>query len=228
MSDEQLKIMAAAVYEIRCLLSGHLGSTCDSDPDVRLAAHLSYALHNQSLEVIEGDGTFDPIVISSLVSVLCLGISAGMIWSGGGIVQWGALPSLAIVCGAALFTIRGYAVSPGRSGSLEAELGAIELHRKDGLRRVAIETFGHDDAGRGASASIRRLGRTARLGGMSVDLENPGVCGPAAPARTRSRQPWTAEAGRPDRRWSDSESGSADRLAREGPAVARQVRRRSI
>ncbi len=67
MSDEQLKIMAAAVYEIRCLLTGHLGSTCDSDADVRLAAHLSYALHNQALEVIEGDGTFDPDVARASV-----------------------------------------------------------------------------------------------------------------------------------------------------------------
>ncbi len=40
-------------------------------------------------------------VISALVTVVCAGISAGMIWRGDGLVQWGALPPLAIVIGRA-------------------------------------------------------------------------------------------------------------------------------
>jgi len=55
----QLKILAFAVYELRLLLSGHLGSTSESEPSDRAAAHLAYALHNQALAVLEG-GSFDP------------------------------------------------------------------------------------------------------------------------------------------------------------------------
>ncbi len=51
------------------------------------------------------------IAITSLVTILLIGISIGMIWRGGGLVQWAALAPLTIVCGSALFTIRGYAVS---------------------------------------------------------------------------------------------------------------------
>jgi hypothetical protein len=57
-SDRE-KLMAAAIYEIRLLLSNYVGSSCDADPDVRLAAHLAYALHNEALIVFEGDGEFD-------------------------------------------------------------------------------------------------------------------------------------------------------------------------
>ena len=53
------KLMAAAVYEIRLLLSGYLGTQCDANPSVRLAAHLAYALHNEALSVFEGDGNID-------------------------------------------------------------------------------------------------------------------------------------------------------------------------
>jgi hypothetical protein len=44
------------VYEIRILLSGYLGSNVDADPSVRIAAHLAYALHNDALAVLEGNG----------------------------------------------------------------------------------------------------------------------------------------------------------------------------
>ena len=59
MPDSQLKLLAAAIYEIRTLLSPHLGSDSDSEPEVRLAAHLAYALHNDALSVLEGPGHFD-------------------------------------------------------------------------------------------------------------------------------------------------------------------------
>lgn len=58
-ADRQLKLMAAAIYEIRLLLSKYLGSKNESDDSVRLAAHLSYALHNDALSIIEGGGGFD-------------------------------------------------------------------------------------------------------------------------------------------------------------------------
>ena len=58
-SEEQFKLMSAAIYEIRVLLSGYLGSESRGDPCVRLAAHLAYALHNQAEGVIDGKLNFD-------------------------------------------------------------------------------------------------------------------------------------------------------------------------
>ena len=57
-NSPQTKILAQAVYEIRLLLSGYLGSQKEGDPLVCRAAHLAYALHNDALAVIEG-GTFN-------------------------------------------------------------------------------------------------------------------------------------------------------------------------
>lgn len=52
---EQLKLMSAAIYEMRILLSTYIGD----DPSIRLAERLAYALHNDALAVLEGDGTFN-------------------------------------------------------------------------------------------------------------------------------------------------------------------------
>lgn len=56
---DQIKILAFAVYELRLLLAGHLGSNAGGEPSVRAAAHLAYALHNQALAILEGR-SFDP------------------------------------------------------------------------------------------------------------------------------------------------------------------------
>lgn len=56
MHTNESKILAKAVYEIRILLSGYLGSHVNADPSVRIAAHLAYALHNDALAVLEGNG----------------------------------------------------------------------------------------------------------------------------------------------------------------------------
>ncbi len=58
-SNEQLKLMAAALFEIRVLLSNYLGSENDGDTSVRLAAHLAYALHNEAEDIIKENGYFD-------------------------------------------------------------------------------------------------------------------------------------------------------------------------
>ena len=58
-SSNKKKLMAAAVYEIRILLSGYLGSNNEADTAVRLAAHLAYALHNEALTILEDNGDFD-------------------------------------------------------------------------------------------------------------------------------------------------------------------------
>ena len=62
MTDEQTsthsKAVALALYQIRVLLSGYLGSQVEADIQVRQAAHLAYALHNEALALVEG-GRFD-------------------------------------------------------------------------------------------------------------------------------------------------------------------------
>ena len=49
------KLIALALYEIKSLLSSHLGSDNKGDKSLRLAAHLSYALHNEALASLEGN-----------------------------------------------------------------------------------------------------------------------------------------------------------------------------
>lgn len=54
----QVQLIANALYEIRVLLSPYLGSENGAPTDVRIAAHLAYALHNEASVLSEG-GTFD-------------------------------------------------------------------------------------------------------------------------------------------------------------------------
>lgn len=49
LDDEMLRLLAAAVYEIRLMLSDHFGSGNESDLNLREASHLSYALHDAAL-----------------------------------------------------------------------------------------------------------------------------------------------------------------------------------
>jgi hypothetical protein len=53
-SPSETRLRAHALFEIRILLAGYLGSTNEGDPAVRRAAHLAYALHNEALAVTEG------------------------------------------------------------------------------------------------------------------------------------------------------------------------------
>ena len=55
-SNAPMKLLAADLYEIRTLLSPHLGSESKADAKVRLAAHLSYVLHNEAKSILEGRG----------------------------------------------------------------------------------------------------------------------------------------------------------------------------
>ena len=52
---EQLKLMSAAIYEMRILLSTYSGN----DSSIRPAERLAYALHNDAFAVLERDGTFN-------------------------------------------------------------------------------------------------------------------------------------------------------------------------
>jgi hypothetical protein len=63
-SETHVKTVALALFQIRVLLGGYLGSDKDGDPSVRQAAHLAYALHNEALALVEG-GTFDAKAVAS-------------------------------------------------------------------------------------------------------------------------------------------------------------------
>jgi hypothetical protein len=56
MNDTETKLIANALYEIRVLLSSYLGSENNAATDVRVAAHLAYALHNEALALAAGTG----------------------------------------------------------------------------------------------------------------------------------------------------------------------------
>lgn len=49
----EVRLLANALYEIRQLLSPYLGSGVDAPMEVRMAAHLAYALHNEALAITE-------------------------------------------------------------------------------------------------------------------------------------------------------------------------------
>ena len=76
MRTNESKILAKAIYEIRLLLSGYLGSNVDADPSVRIAAHLAYALHNDALAVLEGNGFSADEALKRVADSL-LGVEAG-------------------------------------------------------------------------------------------------------------------------------------------------------
>ena len=69
MNTEQERILAAAIYEIRLLLAGDLGSTSESPLTTRIAAHIAYALHNEADAVLKGR-TFDPAAAISKLKAI--------------------------------------------------------------------------------------------------------------------------------------------------------------
>ena len=52
-NEAKLKLLAQAIYEIRGLLSSHLGAPNEGDVSEATSAHLAYALHNEALAIIE-------------------------------------------------------------------------------------------------------------------------------------------------------------------------------
>lgn len=65
----QAQILALALYEIQLLLRDYLGSNVEGDIFVRHAAHLSYALHNEALAVLDGKEFDEQSVISKIKAV---------------------------------------------------------------------------------------------------------------------------------------------------------------
>lgn len=58
MQSAEVKLLAYSLYQIKILLGAHLGSQNTSPPELRVAAHLAYALHNEALAIME-DRSFD-------------------------------------------------------------------------------------------------------------------------------------------------------------------------
>lgn len=68
-NQPQAQILAQALYEVQSLLRGYLGSHAEGDILVRQAAHLSYALHNEALAVLEGSNFDEQSAISKIKAV---------------------------------------------------------------------------------------------------------------------------------------------------------------
>jgi hypothetical protein len=51
----EVRLLASALYEISVLLGSYLGSDNEAPMDVRVAAHIAYALHNEALAVAGGE-----------------------------------------------------------------------------------------------------------------------------------------------------------------------------
>ncbi len=49
----EVKLLAYALYQIKILLGAHLGSQSTSPTELRVVAHLAYALHNEALAILE-------------------------------------------------------------------------------------------------------------------------------------------------------------------------------
>ena len=93
------------------------------------------------------------IVISSLATALCVGVAIGMLWSSRGMLPWLALLPLVIVCGGALFTVRGYAVTAD----------AILVHRLCWTTRLALAGL---QSAKFEPDAMRRSLRTFGNGGL--------------------------------------------------------------
>lgn len=52
----EVQLIANALYEIRSLLSSYLGAENEAPLEVRLAAHIAYALHNEAADLADGIG----------------------------------------------------------------------------------------------------------------------------------------------------------------------------
>jgi hypothetical protein len=53
-ASETSRLLAWALYDLRLLLSPHVGGASDATPEVRAAAELAYAVHNLALAAIQG------------------------------------------------------------------------------------------------------------------------------------------------------------------------------
>lgn len=72
MDDANAKLIANALYEIRLLLSSYLGSEKGASTEVRFAAHLAYALHNEALAIATGTGFDVNAALKKVAAIDCI------------------------------------------------------------------------------------------------------------------------------------------------------------
>jgi hypothetical protein len=90
------------------------------------------------------------IIVSSFATLICIGVAISLVWSGR---PWLGLLPIAILCGALLFTIRGYSVTPD----------AIMVHRLLWTTRVALAGL---DSAQVEPEAMRRSMRAFGNGGL--------------------------------------------------------------
>ncbi len=93
------------------------------------------------------------VVISAAATILCLGISLGMVGLGHGPLPWVGLLPLAIILGAAPFTIRGYTITAD----------AILVHRLCSATRLPLQGL---QSARAEPNAMRGSLRTFGNGGL--------------------------------------------------------------
>lgn len=69
MTDTETKLIANAIYEIRLILASYLGSDNEAPMDVRFAAHLAYALHNEASALAAGTGFDVSLALQKVVAI---------------------------------------------------------------------------------------------------------------------------------------------------------------
>lgn len=115
------------------------------------------------------------IVISSLVTAFCVGVAITMLWSSRGMLPWLALLPLVIVCGGALFTVRGYTVTADAIlvyrlfWTTRLSLAGLQSAKfePDAMRR-SLRTFGN-----GGLFSFSGLFRNKALGAYRAFVTDP-------------------------------------------------------
>ena len=65
----EVRLLANTLYEIRVLLGSYLGSENEAPMNVRVAAHIAYALHDEALAVAAGEN-FDLAVALKKVEAI--------------------------------------------------------------------------------------------------------------------------------------------------------------
>lgn len=115
------------------------------------------------------------IMVSSVSSLLCVGLAISFLWSGDAVLQWVAVLPLAIICGAGLFTIRGYAITTDAIlvhrllWATQLPLTGLQSARLEpGAMRGSIRTFGN-----GGLFSFTGRFRSKSLGAYRAFVTDP-------------------------------------------------------
>jgi hypothetical protein len=115
------------------------------------------------------------IIISSLATILCVGIATGIVWKLGGLPRVMAVLPLAIIFGSALFTIRGYTITSDAIlvqrlfWTTRLPLAGLQSAQfEPSAMRSSLRTFGN-----GGLFSFTGFFRNKQLGGYRAFVTDP-------------------------------------------------------